>query len=253
MLYLIFLVVIHLTFAQNYSCSSEASTQTSGEGPSGLAPTSSWFSTALGGQDQEVDCHLQKTSFTGSQTPCSATCRDGQTRSVEVQILYAPVQGQIRTMWRLLEVLVTMTNDSSYVHQQPRHPQHQHGGAYTTGWQDWQDYQWQDSGPWASGRSKSPRKRTQSPRQRVQKQPHQSFKGDVSKGKGKGPSKGYAGPPSIYYKVSADSRVPSRLFSFGTLAIVVSTRPRALALHLLRAFLRSGIPGQDTTAFAHCV
>ena len=108
MLYLIFLVVIHLTFAQNYSCSSEASTQTSGEGPSGLAPTSSWFSTALGGQDQEVDCHLQKTSFTGSQTPCSATCRDGQTRSVEVQILYAPGQGQIRTMWRLLEVLVTM-------------------------------------------------------------------------------------------------------------------------------------------------
>ena len=97
-----------MTFAQNYSCSSEASMQTLGEGPSGLAPTSSWFSTALGGQDQEVDCHLQKTSFTGSQTPCSATCRDGQTRSVEVQILYAPGQGQIRTMWRLLEVLVTM-------------------------------------------------------------------------------------------------------------------------------------------------
>ena len=157
--------------------------------------------------------------------------------------------GQCGGCWRYW----SQCNDSSYVHQQPRHPQHQHGGAYTTGWQDWQDYQWQDSGPWASGRSKSPRKRTQSPRQRVQKQPHQSFKGDVSKGKGKGPSKGYAGPPSIYYKVSADSRVPSRLFSFGTLAIVVSTRPRALALHLLRAFLRSGIPGQDTTAFAHCV
>ena len=55
-----------------------------------------------------------------------------------------------------------------------------------------------------------------------------------------------------FMKVSADSRVPFRLFSFGTLAIVVGTRPRALALHLLRAFLRSGIPEQDTTAFALC-
>ena len=252
MLYLIFLVVIHLTFAQNYSCSSEASTQTSGEGPSGLAPTSSWFSTALGGQDQEVDCHLQKHHSRDPRLLARLRAEMDKPDPWRCRFCMRLVKGrsgQCGGCWRYW----SQCNDSSYVHQQPRHPQHQHGGAYTTGWQDWQDYQWQDSGPWASGRSKSPRKRTQSPRQRVQKQPHQSFEGDVSKGKGKGPSKGYAGPPSIYYKVSADSRVPSRLFSFGTLAIVVSTRPRALALHLLRAFLRSGIPGQDTTAFAHCV
>ena len=38
--------------------------------------------------------------------------------------------GQCGGCWRYW----SQCNDSSYVHQQPRHPQHQHGGAYTTGW-----------------------------------------------------------------------------------------------------------------------
>ena len=71
--------------------------------------------------------------------------------------------------------------------------------AYTGGWQD---YQWQDKGPWTSGRPKSPRRRTQSPRQRTTKQTAQHFKGEEQKGKGKGhnkDSKGFAGPPSTQW------------------------------------------------------
>ena len=54
----------------------------------------------------------------------------------------------------------------------------------------------------------------------------------------------------ISYKVSADSRVPSRLFSFrdpsdlGGLSI-------AGAGYSAAAYLRSGIPVQDTNAIAH--
>ena len=108
MLLLIFLALAHLTFAQNYSCTSAASTPTAGEGPLGLAFAPPWLSSAYGGQDQAADCYPTGTSFTGPRSYCPSTCRDGQAGPLEMQILYAPGQGQIGTMWRLLEILVTM-------------------------------------------------------------------------------------------------------------------------------------------------
>ena len=152
--------------------------------------------------------------------------------------------GQCGGCWRYW----SQCNDSSYVHQQPRHPQHQHGGAYTTGWL-------------ARFRTVGFRKiqvtteTNSKPQTTCAEAATPKFQRRCEQGKRQGSQQGLCRDHPLYikYKVSADSRVPSRLFSFGTLAIVVSTRPRALALHLLRAFLRSGIPGQDTTAFAHCV
>ena len=108
MFFLIFLVLAHLIFAQNYSCSPSTTAQTQGTGPSGLAPTSTWISAAIGGQAEEIAYPSQTTSFTGSQIPCSTACRDGQARSVEMQILYAPCERQIKSMRWMLEVLVSV-------------------------------------------------------------------------------------------------------------------------------------------------